>query len=61
MPKDCIKVQKRKENRCFVFPSSAKREIWHFHVVVVQQRQRNAQKRVMQVQSCYFASRNPNI
>ena len=53
--------RKRKENRCFVFPSSAKREIWHFHVVVVQQRQRNAQKRVMQVQSCYFARRNPNI
>ena len=51
---------KEKENRCLVFPSSAKREIRHFHVVVVQRRQRIAQKRVMQVQSCYFASLNPN-
>ena len=35
-----------KENKscCLVFPSSTKREIRHFHVVVVQRRQRNVQK-----------------
>ena len=32
--------------------SSSKREIRHFHVVVVQRRQRNVQKSVMRVQSC---------
>ena len=32
-----------------------KREIRHFHVVVVQWRQRNVQKSVMHVQSCCFA------
>ena len=37
--KDCIKVQEdKKENDCFVFPSSTKREIRHFCVVVVQRR-----------------------
>ena len=44
------------ENCCFVFPSSTKREIRHFHVVVVQRRQRNVQKSVMHVQSCCFAN-----
>ena len=39
-----------------MFPSSTKREIRHFHVVVVQRRQRNLQKSVMRVQSCYFAN-----
>ena len=34
------------------------REIWHFHVVVVQRRQRNVQKSVMHVQSCCFANLN---
>ena len=33
-----------KESCCLVFPSSTKREIRHFHVVVVKRRQRNAQK-----------------
>ena len=33
--KDCIKVQGNKKNCCFVFPASTKREIRHFHVVVV--------------------------
>ena len=47
---------KEEENCCFVFPSSKKREIRHYHVVVVQRRLRNAQKSVMQVQSCYFAN-----
>ena len=41
-----------------MFPSSTKREIRHFHVVVVQRRQRNVQKSVMHVQSCCFANLN---
>ena len=47
---------KEKENCCFVFPSSTKREVRRFHVVVVQRRLRSVQKRVMHVQSCYFAN-----
>ena len=34
--------------------SSVKREIRHFHVEVVQRRQRHVQKSVMQAQSCCF-------
>ena len=48
--------EKEKESCCLVFPSSTKREIRHFHVVVVQRRQRNVQKSVMHVQSCCFAN-----
>ena len=47
---------KEKESRCLVFTSSTKREIRHFHVVVVQWRRRNVQKSVMHVQNCYFAN-----
>ena len=47
---------KEKENWCLVFPSLTKREIRHFHVVVLQRRLRNVQKSVMQVQSCCFAN-----
>ena len=47
---------KENESRCLVFTSSIKREIRHFHVVVVQRRQRNVQKSVMHVQSCCFSS-----
>ena len=49
-----------KENgsRCLAFTSSTKREIRHFHVVVVQRRQRNVQKSVMHVQSCCFTNLN---
>ena len=36
--------------------SSVHREIRHFHVVVVQWRQRNVQKSVMHVQNCCFAN-----
>ena len=36
-----------------MFTSSTKREIKHFHVVVVQQRLRNVQKSVMHVLSCF--------
>ena len=41
-----------------MFPSSTKREIRHFHVVLVQRRQRNLQKSVMHLQSFYFANLN---
>ena len=41
-----------------MFTSPTKREISHFNVVVVRWRQRNVQKRVMHVQSCYFANLN---
>ena len=47
---------KEKEIGCLVFTSSTKREIKHFYVVVVKQRQRNVQKSVMHVQSCCFAN-----
>ena len=40
--------------RC-LFTFSIKREIRHFHVVVVQKRERNIQKSVMHVESCCFA------
>ena len=36
---------KEKESCCLVFPTSTKREIKHFHVVVVQRRQRNEQEK----------------
>ena len=49
---------KEKESHCFVFTFSTKREIRHFHVVVVQWRQRNVQKSVMLMQSCCFANQN---
>ena len=51
---------KEKES-CLVFPSSTKREIRPFHVVVVQRRhrkQRNVQKSVLHVESCRFANLN---
>ena len=41
--------------RCRLSTSSVKREIRHFHVAVVQWRQRNVQKSVMHVQNCCFA------
>ena len=41
-----------------MFPSSTKREIRHFDVVVVQRRLRNVQKGVIHVQSCCFANIN---
>ena len=49
---------KEKQCCCLLFPSSTKREIRQFHVVVVQRRQRNVQKSVMHVQSCCFANLN---
>ena len=44
-----------KFRRCLTFTSSIKREIWHFHVVVVKKGERNVQKSVMHVRSCCFA------
>ena len=51
-------VYKYKERCCLVFPSSTKREIRHFHLVIAQRRQSNVQKKVMHVQSCCFANLN---
>ena len=50
---------KEKESFCLVLPSSTKREIRQFQVVVMQRRQRNVRKSVMHVQSCYFANLDP--
>ena len=36
----------KKKSHCLVFTYSTKREIRHFHVVVVQRQQRNVQKSV---------------
>ena len=49
---------KEKESCCLLFPSSTKREIRQFHVVVVQRRQRNVQKGLMRVESCCFSCLN---
>ena len=38
------------------FPYSSKLNIWSFHVVVVQKRQRNVEKSVLHVQSYCFAN-----
>ena len=50
-----------KEKKIFLvlFPSSTKREIRQFHVIVVQRRQRNVQKSVAQLQSWCFACLRP--
>ena len=47
---------KEKKTCCLTFTSSTNREIRHFHrhVVVVQRRKRNVQKRVLHVQGCYL-------
>ena len=41
-----------------MFPSSTKREIRHFHIVVVQRRLRNVRKSVIRPQSCCSANLN---
>ena len=51
IPKDCIEVQEKKK-KVVVLCSRSK----HFHVAVVQWRQRNVQKSVIHVQSCCFAN-----
>ena len=40
-----LRSEKEKENCCLVFTSPIKRETRRFYVVVVQQRQRNGQKK----------------
>ena len=52
---------KEKQCCCLLFPSSTKREIRQFHVVVVQRRQRNVEKSVMHVQSCCFSNQNLSL
>ena len=52
------KFRKEKEDCSFVFPSSTKREIRHFHVLFVQRRLRNVQKSVMHGDSSCFANVN---
>ena len=56
--KRLYRSSEKEESRCLVYTSSTKRSIRHFHVVVVQWRQRNVQKSVMHVQSCCLANRN---
>ena len=53
-----ISLEKEKENFCVVltYTINRAREIRKFHVAVVQERLRNVQKSVMQVQSCFFAN-----
>ena len=55
-----LSLQKEKQNFCVVltYPIKRARQIMKFHVAVVQRRLRNIQKRVMHVQSCYFANIN---
>ena len=57
--KDCIKVQE-KERKVFVscVHDLDKREIRHFHVVVVQRQQRNVQKSMIRGQSCCLINLN---
>ena len=47
--------REKKFRRC-LFTSSIKREMRHFHVVIVQKRERNVQNSVMHVRSCCCAN-----
>ena len=49
---------KEKESCCLLVPSSTKREIRQFHLVVLQRQKRNVRKSVMHVQSFCFACPN---
>ena len=49
------KFRKRRKFHHGLFTSSLKREVSHFHVVVVQWCQRNVQKSVLHVQCFFFA------
>ena len=54
--RNIAKFQERnKISSLLVYILHKTREIGHFHVVVVQIRQRNVQKSVMHVQSCRFS------
>ena len=50
--------QRTEENRCLVFPSSIKHEIWKFQVIDVQRRQMFKKAWCTTVQSCCFANLN---
>ena len=53
---DRARVQtKMVESIVLPFPYPSKLKNWSFHAVVVQERQRNVQKSVMDVYICYFA------
>ena len=49
-------LERERKIRRSLFKFSLKREITHFHLVVVQWRQWNVQKSVMHVQSCCLAN-----
>ena len=55
------KFRKRQKSSSLLVNISIKNEIRHFHVVVMQWRQRNVQKSVMHMQSCHFANLNIGI
>ena len=57
--KDCIKVQEKKK-KVVVLCSRPRQDVKfrHFHVVIVQRRQRNVQKSLMHLQICCFANLN---
>ena len=50
---------KENESRCLVFTSSIKREIRHFHVVVMRWRQRNVQKKRDALAELLFCQAKP--
>ena len=52
---------KEKESRCVVIMSSTKREIWYVHVVVVQCRQRNMQKKRAERAKLLFCQSKPIV
>ena len=52
---------KEKESRCVVITSSTKREIWYVHVVVVQCRQRNMQKKRAERAKLLFCQSKPIV
>ena len=58
-----VSLEKEKQNFCVVLTLSTKRArgIRKFHVAVVQQRLRNVQKCVMQVQRCFFCQSKPIV
>ena len=55
-----LRSEKEKGNCCLVFTSSIKRETRRFHVVVVQQRQRNVQKKRDARVKLLFSLSKPN-
>ena len=60
--KTVSKFRKRKgRSLSLVFASSTKREIRHFHVVVVQRRRRNVQKSMIRGQRCRLTNLNLSL